>query len=130
MLNVDIRTEDADDHTVTLLTLSRRVPDDYFFDVLTSLVTTQAADVKLTDGRTAVVRLLIPGSDHRPLSGVDLQRSLPLREYYADAQLMFELPGCVRCRAATDEEARQLITDVICHQRPGTAGFRNGDRHR
>jgi hypothetical protein len=46
-----------------------------------------------------------------------------LREFQADAQLRFELPGRIRCRAASDTEARELITGVIRHNRPAPPGF-------
>ena len=35
MSNVRIVAEDGAEYTVTMLTLSRRVPDDAFFDILT-----------------------------------------------------------------------------------------------
>jgi len=123
MSNVRIVAEDGAEYTVTMLTLSRRVPDDTFFDLLSDLITTRKATVTLTDGRAADVHLLWPEDGYHPLTE---QPALPLREYHADAQLLFELPGRVRVRASSEAEARSIITDVIRRARPAPPGFAIG----
>lgn len=120
MPDVHLTTEDGDVATVTLLTLCRRIADDCdFLATLSGLIRTRTAEVTLMDGRSARVRLQPEGGHHPPSE----QLGLPLREYHADAQLLFELPGRVRCRASSDVEAGQLITDVVRGVRAAPAGF-------
>ena len=123
MSNVRIVAEDGAEYTVTMLTLSRRVPDDMFFDVLSDLITTRKATTTLTDGRQADIHLLTPEDGYHPLTE---QPGLPLREYHADAQLLFELPGRVRVRASSQEEAQAIITDVVRNNRKPPEGFAIG----
>ncbi len=123
MSNVRIVAEDGLEATVTLLTLSRRVPDDTFFDVLTDLINTCKATVTLIDGRAADVFLLYPEDGFHPLTE---QPALPLRDYQADARLMFDMPGRIRVRAASEEEARGIITDVVRNHRKPPEGFAIG----
>ncbi len=120
MSNVRIVAEDGAEYTVTMLTLSRRVPDDMFFDVLSDLITTRKATTTLTDGRQADIHLLTPEDGYHPLTE---QPALPLREFQGDALLSFEIPGRIRVRAASDAEARSIITDVIRRGRPAPPGF-------
>ena len=47
--------------------------------------------------------LLYSEDGYHPLTE---QAALPLRDYQADARLMFEIPGRVRVRAASEAEAR------------------------
>ena len=123
MSNVRIVAEDGAEYTVTMLTLSRRVPDDAFFDILTDLITTRKATATLTDGRQADVFLLYSEDGYHPLTE---QAALPLRDYQADARLMFEIPGRVRVRAASEAEARSIITDVVRNHRKPPEGFAIG----
>ena len=123
MSNVRIVAEDGVESTVTLLTLSRRVPDDQFFDILSDLVQTRKATVTLSDGRRADVFLLRPEDGFHPLSE---QSALPLRDYQATAQLMFEIPGVVRVRAASEAEAQAIITNVVRNHRKPPEGFAIG----
>jgi hypothetical protein len=121
MSHIQIVTDSGDEHTVTLLSLSRHLADSRsYLDVLGSLITNKTAAVTLTSGESATVHLLTAADGYHPLSE---QPDLPLREFQADAQLCFSLPGRVRCRAASDTEARQLITDVIRRARPAPPGF-------
>ncbi len=125
MSNVRIVAEDGAEYTVTMLTLSRRVPDNTFFDILTDLIHTRKATTTLTDGRVADVFLLYPEDGFHPLSESE-QPALPLRDYQAEAQLMFEMPGRVRVRAASEEEAKSIIADVVRNNRKPPEGFSIG----
>jgi len=123
MSNVRIVAEDGTEVTATLLSLSRRVPDDTFFAILTDLIHTRKARAILSDGRAADVFLLYPEDGYHPLTE---QPALPLRDYQADVRLMFDMPGRVRVRAASEEEARGIITDVVRNHRNPPEGFAIG----
>jgi hypothetical protein len=121
MSTVRIVADDGEEVVVTLLGLSKRVPDETFFTLIGDLVTHREAQTVLTDGRTADVHWL--GSLGGAHAAGDTQAALPLREYQGSAQLTFELPGRVRVRASSDAEARTIITDVIRHRRKPPIGF-------
>jgi hypothetical protein len=121
---VRIVKSNGDEHTVTLLTMCTWLADeDSYLDVLGRLVDEGQVVAELKEseeGKTRPATLFyLPSHD----ASYPSQRSLPLREFAAEAQLLFELPGHIRCRASSEPEARELITEVLHGSRRAPSDF-------
>jgi hypothetical protein len=130
---VRILKANGDEHTVTLLTMTKWLADEAsYLDVLGRLIDHGTTIVELKESaegnRTQSATLF-----YLPTPTLPVQlppRNLPLREFAADAQLLFVLPGHIRCRANSEPEARELITEVFHGSRTAPPGFEveiNGD---
>ena len=138
MSAVRVLKDNGDEHTVTLLTMTRWLADeDACLDVLGCLIDDGTAIVELKESQDgtqtqSATLTYLPTSDFSatPVPPDQRQRTLPLREFAADAQLLFELPGHIRCRANSEPEARALITEVFhgsCIAPPGFEVEISGD---
>ena len=104
-----------------MLTLSRRVPDDMFFDVLSDLITTRKATTTLTDGRQADIHLLTPEDGYHPLTE---QPGLPAARIPRRRPTALRASGSGESRASSQEEAQAIITDVVRNNRKPPRGSR------